>query len=97
MTVASHTEVGSKELLQLQSDLISLSKALEDCYGFVEDSIKSLNEEWKDEKFEEFEASFRTRKEQIMFLAEKYYEWATKYLQRRIDVVIEAENTKVSM
>lgn len=96
MTVASHTEVGSKELLQLQSDLISLSKALQDCYEVLDNNISALNEEWRDAKFDEFEASFRTRKEQIMFLAEKYYDWATKYLQKRIDVVIEIENKKVS-
>jgi len=93
----SHAEVGSKELLQLQSELISLSTALKDCYGFVEDSIKSLNEEWRDAKFDEFEDSFRSRKDQIMELSEKYYNWATQYLQQRIEDVLEIENSKTSM
>ncbi len=97
MAIASHTEVGSKELEQLQSDLIALSKSLNDCYEFVESSIKTLNEDWKDKKFEEFETSFRSRKEQIMELSQKYYDWATRYLQPRIDVVKEAENTRMSL
>ncbi|MBO4698319.1 hypothetical protein J5690_01745 [bacterium] len=97
MTKGTHAEVGSKELLQLQSELISLSTALKDCYEFVENNIKALNEEWRDAKFDEFEDSFRSRKDQIMELSEKYYNWATQYLQQRIEDVLEIENSKTSM
>ena len=94
---ASHVEVGLNELTQLQSELIALSKSLNDCYEFVENNIKILNEKWQDEKFDEFEESFSKRKELIMELSEKYYAWATKYLQPRIDVIKEAGDARTGM
>ena len=97
MSKESHAEVGSKELSQLQSELIALSNALKDCYEFVENNIQALNEEWRDAKFDEFENSFRSRKDQIMELSEKYYTWATQYLQQRIEDVLEIENSKTSL
>lgn len=95
MSVESEANVTLKNLLDLQSDLTSLSQALLECYEVLDSNISALSEKWQDEKFDEFEASFRTRKEQIMFLSEKYNMWATQYMPPRIDVIKEALGTSV--
>lgn len=97
MSVESEANVTLKNLLDLQSDLTSLSQALLECYEVLDSNISALSEKWQDEKFEEFEASFRTRKEQIMFLSEKYKMWATQYLPPRIDVIKEALGSNVTL
>lgn len=97
MSVESEANVTLKNLLDLQSDLTSLSQALLECYEVLDSNISALSEKWQDEKFEEFEASFRSRKEQIMFLSEKYKMWATQYLPPRIDVIKEALGSNVTL
>ena len=62
---ASLTKVSSKQLINLQEQLISLSKNLFELYDTLCYGLKNLNEDWKDDKFEEFNTEFNTTKEQI--------------------------------
>ena len=50
-----------------------------------------MNEDWKDDKYEEFEQEFKSSKEEIREIAMKYEQWANSYLPPRIEVTKEAE------
>jgi hypothetical protein len=88
---ASLTKVSSKQLINLQTQLIQLSKNLLECYDTLSYGLKNLNEDWKDDKFDEFNTEFNSNKEQIREIGEKYQEWATTYLPPRIELTQKAE------
>lgn len=91
MTFESLTKVSSASLENLQSNLIQLSDRLQECYELLSSDLSALHEDWQDEKFDEFEQEFRSRKEQIREISEKYREWANSYLPPRIETIKEAE------
>ena len=93
----SVAEVSSEALINLQGDLNNLSDKLQDLYDVLNTAISSLNEDWRDSKFDEFEEEFRSSKETIIELSEKYREWANQYLPPRIEVILEAENAKMGI
>lgn len=94
--MASNTgaEVSSKALIGLQSNLIALSKNLEELYNALHDNKTKLSEEWRDEKYNEFAEEFEQSERVISELSEKYSEWANNYLPPRINAVIEIENAR---
>lgn len=83
--------VSSKQLINLQTQLIQLSKNLLELYDKLCYGLKNLNEDWKDDKFDEFNTEFKSSKEQIREISEKYQEWANNYLPPRIEKTQEAE------
>lgn len=93
----SGVEVSSKALISLRDDLNKISSNLQELYELLTQAMSSLNEDWRDEKFDQFEQEFRSRKELINELSEKYYEWANQYLPPRIELIIEAENERMSI
>ncbi|MCM1177773.1 MAG: hypothetical protein NC308_05970 [Clostridium sp.] len=93
----SGVEVSSKALIDLQGDLNSLSDNLQELYEVLSRAMSSLNEDWRDDKYEEFEQEFRSSKELIMELSEKYREWANQYLPPRIELIIEAEKMRMGI
>lgn len=97
MSFESLTQVSASSLETLQADLNNLSEKLLDCYELLSSEISELNQDWKDEKFDEFEGEFRSRKEKIREIAEKYKEWANSYLPPRIELAKEAEGRKMSI
>ena len=96
MLSESRAEVSSKALIDLQENLISLSKSLNELYDALSRHTSELGEYWRDEKYSEFEGEFRPNEKLILELSEKYAEWANQYLQPRIEVIIEIENQNVS-
>lgn len=88
----SLAKVSSKQLINLQTQLIQLSKNLIELYDTLSYGLKNLNEDWKDDKFEEFNTEFNSTKEQIREIGEKYQEWANSYLPPRIEQIQKAEN-----
>jgi hypothetical protein len=88
---ASLTQVSSQQLKNLQTQLIQLSKNLLECYDTLCYGLKNLNEDWKDDKFDEFNTEFKDSKEKIREIGEKYQEWATTYLPPRIELTEKAE------
>ena len=85
------TQVSSEQLIVLQSELKQLSKNLMETYDKLSYGLKNLNEDWKDDKYEEFEQEFKSSKEEIREIAEKYEQWADSYLPPRIELTQEAE------
>ena len=95
--MAGETEiiVTSQDLEVLRDEIIALSKNQGEIYELISDGMKRVGEEWKDEKYVEFETEFRPRMEEILEISERYHEWATKILQPKIDVLKEAEGVVV--
>lgn len=80
-----------ESLKELQNELISMSENLNDLYDMINTALSTVNEHWSDSKFEEFEEEFRSSKELINELSQKYEDWAKNYIQERIDVLIKTE------
>lgn len=91
MPSLSHSQASSASLTNLRSNLISLSDNLQELYDLLSDNLSALASEWEDEKFAEFDDEFRSSREKIIELAEKYREWANVYLPPRIEKITEAE------
>lgn len=87
----------SRSLIELQRELNALSTALRDLYESLESDIAHVSDSWVDQQFENFGNEFRSRKEAIMELAEKYSQWANKYLPPRIELAQKYENSSASI
>jgi uncharacterized protein YukE len=90
------TQVNSEQLITLQTELKQLSRNLFETYDTLSTGLKNLNEDWKDDKYDEFEQEFKSSKEEIREMAEKYEEWANAYLPPRIEITQEAERISMS-
>ena len=94
----AHTDYcSSKILIELQSNLQSLSEKLNDTYEFLKGNESQLGESWMDDKFSEFEEEFKSSRELILELSDRYKEWANKYLPPYIDIMIEYENAQSNL
>lgn len=87
----------SRSLIELQSELNALSSALRDLYNALECDMARVSESWVDQQFEEFGNEFRSRKEAIMELADKYNQWANKYLPPRIELAQKYEGSSATI
>ena len=97
MATASHTEVTSQALIDLQGELRAMSGVLNDLYDVLWGNLNALGEEWTDEKMEEFSEEFKNSRESIIELAQKYKEWADSYLPPRIEEVIRYEKASTGI
>ena len=70
------TYVSSKVLIELQTELKNLSNNLKDLYDFLSQAIVAVNDGWQDGKYDEFVNEFRSSKEMVIELSDKYNEWA---------------------
>jgi uncharacterized protein YukE len=91
------TQVSSKQLVELQSQLNELAKELNETYEFVRFSLTKVGEQWKDDKFEEFNREFNSTKEEILEISERFKEYADQYLPPFIEVTQKVENLKTSI
>lgn len=89
--------VTSRSLIELQSELNSLSTSLRDLYNELESDMARVAESWVDQQFDNFGNEFRSRKEAIMELADKYNQWANKYLPPRIELAQKYEGNSVTI
>ena len=87
MASLSHTEVNSEALHTLQDELRAMSNTLNDLYETLWGNLNILGEEWTDNKWEEFSEEFKEDREKVVELADKYKDWADKYIQRKIEEV----------
>ena len=76
-----------ESLKELQKELINMSTNLNELYDMINTALSTVNELWSDSKFEEFEEEFRSSKELIDELSQKYEDWAKNYIQKRIYVL----------
>lgn len=91
----TNVRVSVGQLIELQTSLRKLSQNLMDTYDSLNSALKILGEDWEDDKFDEFETEFRSSKEDIHEIAERYLQWATSYLQARIDELEEYERSSI--
>lgn len=97
MAYESGAESSSTAVKELQENLINLSRDLEEVYNILGGNVSQLNDEWKDNKYDEFVQEFGPHKEEIYNLSQKYQEWAHQYLQPRIDALEKIEKRAVSI
>ena len=91
------TYASSRSLIELQGELNALSNALKDLYEILESDIARVSDSWVDQQFENFGNEFRSRKEMIMELSEKYNQWANKYLPPRIELAQKYEGSSAGI
>ncbi len=89
--------VSSKSLIDLQSNLIKLSECLNETYETLKSNEASLGEAWLDDKFTEFEEDFKSSRELISELSEKYLHWANNYLPPYIELALKYEAAKAGL
>lgn len=82
-----------RSLEELQGELIALSTALRDLYETLNSDIARLSDSWVDQQFENFGNEFRSRQEAIVELADKYTQWANRYLPPRIELAKKYEGS----
>lgn len=87
----------SRSLTELQSELNALSTALKDLYEALNSDIARLSDSWVDQQFENFGNEFRSRQEAILELAEKYGQWANRYLPPRIELARKYEGNSAGI
>ena len=85
------TYVSSKSLTELQTELKNLSDNLKELYDVLSTAVTAANEQWQDGKYDEFVNEFRSSKETVIELSDKYKEWANSYLPPRIELAIQYE------
>lgn len=83
----------SRSLEELQGELNALSTALRDLYETLNSDIARLSDSWVDQQFENFGNEFRSRQEAIVELADKYSQWANRYLPPRIELAKKYEGS----
>lgn len=93
--MAEYGDVRLKELQDFQSNILKLSKVLEQYYELVIRTMKMIGQNWRDNKFIEFENEFRRYQNEIQTISEEYRTWALNYLQKEIDNVIDFERTHI--
>lgn len=91
------TYVKSEALVELQTELKSLSNNLKDLYEVLSDAVSAASEDWQDEKYEEFVNEFRSSKEMVLELSEKYQEWADVWLPPRIELSVKYEKRQAGI
>lgn len=92
---STNVRVSVGQLIELQSSLVKLSQNLMNTYDDLNSALKILGEDWNDDKFDEFETEFRSSKENIHEIAERYMRWANTYLQARINELQDYERSSI--
>ncbi len=91
------TYVSSKALIGLQTELKNLSDNLKDLYDTLSQAITTVNEGWQDGKYDDFVNEFRSSKEMVIELSDKYKEWADSWLPPRIEQAVLYEGAGTSI
>lgn len=66
--MAEYGDVRLKELQDFQSDILKLSNVLEQYYELVIRTMKMTGQNWRDNKFIEFDKEFRRYQEEIQII-----------------------------
>lgn len=91
------TYVSSKVLIELQTELKQLSNNLKDLYEVLSTAVTAAHDQWQDGKYEEFDNEFRSSREMIDELSEKYEGWANSYLPPYIELAKKYEQTHMGI
>ena len=93
--MADFGDVRLSELQDFQSKILKLSSVLRQYHELVMHTMKMTGQNWRDNKFMEFEREFRKYQDEIQIISEEYRTWALDYLQEEIDNVSDFLNTHV--
>lgn len=93
--MADFGDVRLRELQDFQSKILKLSSVLRQYHELVMHTMKMTGQNWRDNKFMEFEREFRKYQDEIHTISEEYKTWALNYLQKEIDNVSDFLNTHV--
>lgn len=94
--MAEYGHVRLKDLEEFQLRILKLSQTLDEYHSLVIHTLQQTGQNWRDNKFMEFERGFRKYKDEIKKISEEYRTWATKYLQKEIDNIRDFDNTHMS-
>lgn len=84
------------DLISFKAELIHLADELNNIYNFLKSDLTELSYSWQDRKFLEFDENFAPKKEEIRKISESYRNWADTILQKRIDELIDINDTIMS-
>ena len=93
--MADFGDVRLSELQDFQSKILKLSSVLRQYHELVMHTMRMTGQNWRDNKFMEFERKFRKYQDEIQTISEEYKTWALNYLQKEIDNVSDFLNTHV--
>lgn len=93
--MADFGDVRLSELQDFQSKILKLSSVLRQYHELVMHTMKMTGQNWRDNKFMEFEREFRKYQDEIQIISEEYRTWALNYLQKEIEIVEDFGNTHV--
>ena len=93
--MADFGDVRLSELQDFQSKILKLSSVLRQYHELVMHTMKMTGQNWRDNKFMEFEREVRKYQDEIQTISEEYKTWALNYLQKEIDNVSDFLNTHV--
>lgn len=91
------SHVSPECLIELQDNLRKLSQELNNTYETLRSNEANLGETWMDDKFSEFEDDFKSSRELILELSEKYLHWANVYLPPYIEKAIDYRRAGVTL
>jgi uncharacterized protein YukE len=90
--MADYGKVNLRELEGFQTKLQHLAKTLDEYYNVLSRVLHATKQNWRDQKFDEFDKDFHRYKEEIKKISDEYKTWATRYLQQEIDNVKDFKN-----
>lgn len=93
--MAEFGDVRLNDLQNFQSRILKLSKVLDRYHELVVRTMKLTGQNWRDNKYVEFEREFRRYQDEIKNISEEYKTWALNYLQKEIDNIIDFGNTHI--
>lgn len=93
--MAEFGDVRLNDLQNFQSRILKLSKVLDRYHELMVRTMKLTGQNWRDNKYVEFEREFRRYQDEIKNISEEYKTWALNYLQKEIDNIIDFGNTHI--
>lgn len=93
--MAEFGDVRLNDLQNFQSRILKLSKVLDRYHELVVRTMKLTGQNWRDNKYVEFEREFRRYQDEIKNISDEYKTWALNYLQKEIDNIIDFGNTHI--
>ena len=80
--------VSLQGLQDLQTQILNLSKLLEEYRNRSIQMVNVVGQSWRDQQFDCFVRSLASRQEALKIISESYYKWATGPLQETINTII---------
>jgi len=93
--MAEFGDVRLNDLQNFQSRILKLSKVLDRYHELMVRTMKLTGQNWRDNKYVEFEREFRRYQDEIKNISEEYKTWALNYLQKEIGNIIDFGNTHI--